>query len=59
MSKLISVEYEQDFCHFPSEMQIGDDEVSWWVEYLKPLLLHVPDRSSTLASMIVPLPFGS
>ena len=33
MSKLISVEYEQDFCHFPSEMQIGDNEVSWWVEY--------------------------
>ena len=33
MPKLISVEYEQDFCHFPSEMQIGDNEVSWWVEY--------------------------
>ena len=42
-----------------SEMQIGDNKVSWWVEYKKPLLLHVPDCSSTLASMIVPLPFGS
>ena len=30
----LSVEYEQDCCHFVlSEIKIGDDEASWWVEY--------------------------
>ena len=34
MADLISAEYEQDCCHSVlSEMQIGDDEVSWRFEY--------------------------
>ena len=34
MADLISAEYEQDCCHSVlSEMKIGDDEVSWRVEY--------------------------
>ena len=34
MADFISAEYEQDCCHSVlSEMQIGDDEVSWRVEY--------------------------
>ena len=39
MADLISAEYEQDCCHsILNEMKIGDDEVSWRVEYYKTLV---------------------
>ena len=39
---------------FRPEMQIGDDEVSWLVEYQKPLLITHSERTSTAASTIGP-----
>ena len=60
MGDLISAEYEHDCCHSVlSEMEIGDDEVSWRVNIKNLRYFTRPDRSSTPVSTIGPLLFGS